>query len=108
MRICFDIDETICRGYPYEEAQPIVEVCEYIRQLKAAGHTIVLFTARGMRSSNGNTAKAIASLGGLTIKQLEEWNVPYDELMFGKPSYDVFVDDKSISSIHQLKKYLGD
>ena len=33
----------------------------------------------------------------LTIDQLKKFRVNYDELIFGKPSYDVFVDDKNLS-----------
>ena len=32
-----------------------------------------------------------------TKNQLKKWNVSYDELIFGKPSYDIFVDDKNLS-----------
>jgi len=27
-------------------------------------------------------------------KQLKKWDVHYDELILGKPSYDFFIDDK--------------
>ena len=31
----------------------------------------------------------------LTKKQLKKWNLKYHKLIMGKPSYDVFVDDKN-------------
>jgi hypothetical protein len=31
----------------------------------------------------------------LTLKQLSEWNILHDDLLLGKPSYDVYIDDKS-------------
>ena len=31
-----------------------------------------------------------------TKNQLKKWNLKYDKLFFGKPSFDLFVDDKSI------------
>ena len=34
----------------------------------------------------------------LTKQQLEKWGVKYDELKFGKPFYDLFIDDKNINS----------
>ena len=34
----------------------------------------------------------------ITEKQLEEWGVKYHELKFGKPVYDLFIDDKNIES----------
>ena len=55
----------------------------------------------------------LAKKQGLTItkKQLKKWGVKYDELIFGKPSYDFFVDDKNFQykknwSI-KIKKYLS-
>ena len=27
-------------------------------------------------------------------KKLKKWNLQYDELILGKPSYDYFIDDK--------------
>ena len=31
-----------------------------------------------------------------TQNQLKNWNVNYHKLIFGKPSYDLVIDDKSI------------
>ena len=31
-----------------------------------------------------------------TKKQLKKWGVNYHKLIFGKPSYDVFIDDKNL------------
>ena len=31
-----------------------------------------------------------------TKKQLAKWNLKYSKLIFGKPSYDLYIDDKSI------------
>jgi hypothetical protein len=33
----------------------------------------------------------------LTKQQLKDWGVKYNELIFGKPDADIFVDDKGIS-----------
>ena len=32
----------------------------------------------------------------LTKKQLKNWNLKYHKLIMGKPSYDVFIDDKNL------------
>ena len=32
----------------------------------------------------------------MTIKQLKKWKVKYHKLIFGKPSLDLFVDDKAL------------
>ena len=38
----------------------------------------------------------IVSTHPRTRKQLKKWDLKYHELIFGKPSYDLFIDDKSI------------
>lgn len=35
----------------------------------------------------------------LTEKQLKHWDVKYHDLKFGKPSYDLFIDDKNMNTI---------
>ena len=97
------MDEIICTGKPYDQATPIKETIEYAKELKAAGHIIIVFTARGMNSNNGNVGRIIASLSELTLHQLYDWGMPYDELWFGKPSYDILIDDKSVNSLNSLK-----
>ena len=32
----------------------------------------------------------------MTSKQLKKWKLKYHKLLFGKPSFDLFIDDKSI------------
>ena len=32
----------------------------------------------------------------MTMKQLKKWKVRFHKLIFGKPSYDIIVDDKSL------------
>lgn len=33
----------------------------------------------------------------LTVSQLKKWGVRYHKLIFGKPTYDLFIDDKNMS-----------
>ena len=71
--------------------------------LKDDGHVIIVHTARGMNTYSGDAKKASENLKDLTIKQLEEWNLKYDELIFGKPSADIYIDDKGCN-IYRLTK----
>jgi hypothetical protein len=93
MLIYVDIDETICttrddRNYRY--STPIVENIEEINRLYNKGNTIIYWTARG-------TVTGI-DWRDVTEKQFQEWGVKYHDLKFGKPSYDMFIDDKNINS----------
>jgi capsule biosynthesis phosphatase len=99
MRICFDIDNTILtnsfeRGSD-EGIEPIPHMVEMLRTLHKEGNTIVLSTARGMQTCESNIGKA-GKRGMLKVlTKLEEYNIPYDEIYFGKPWADVYIDDKA-------------
>jgi len=88
-----DIDETICTKSPdlrYENAHPMTERIEKINKLYDEGNTIIYWTARG-------TVTGI-DWREVTEKQFRQWGVKYHELRFGKPAYDLFIDDKNINS----------
>ena len=91
--IFVDIDETICKtpeSREYEYAVPIKENIDVINQLYEAGNTIIYWTARGSTSG--------LDWSELTTKQFERWGVKYHDLRFGKPHYDIFIDDKNVNS----------
>lgn len=99
MRIVFDLDDTICRtrNRDYANAEPLYGVIEKIRAAKSMGNYIIIHTARGMLSCNGNVEKAEKK----NRKIIEDWlannNVPYDEIIFGKPYADLYIDDKALN-----------
>lgn len=91
MKYFVDLDNTLCftQGNDYTNSKPILERINFLKELKEKGHEITIWTARG--SSSGVDHKE------LTEKQLKEWSVPYDKLLFGKPNYDIYIDDKSFN-----------
>lgn len=91
MVYCFDIDGTLCTNTEgrYEEAKPLPAIVERVRALHAAGHRIILQTARG--STTGIDWRP------LTEAQMRDWGVPFHELHFGKPTADLYVDDKAVN-----------
>jgi hypothetical protein len=56
-----------------------------------------------MGRNNENTRLALQLAKSLTKKQLIKWNVKYDELIFGKPSYDILIDDKFLGKFKKLQ-----
>ena len=90
---CFDIDGTLCTNTEgaYEQAEPHLDVIAEVNRLFAEGHRIVLMTARG--STTGIDWRL------LTEAQLERWGVRYHALHLGKPSADVYIDDKALNAI---------
>lgn len=95
-KICFDIDGVICKtsGNNYKKSKPIKKAIKKINFLKKNFY-IILFTARFMGRSNEKVSLAKKRAKKLTLEQLENWGVSYDKIIFGKPSYDYIVDDKS-------------
>ena len=96
----FDIDNNICNTVKnkYRNSKPNIKVINLINLLFEKGHTIKIFTARFMGRNNENITKAKKQGYNLTKKQLKKWNLKYHKLIFGKPSYDIFIDDKAMGN----------
>lgn len=110
MRICFDLDGVICdstQGYINSVVRP--EVVETIKRLKTQGHTIIVSTARLKGTYAGNTGRVIAEIGAITLQQLDDWGVPYDEVDFNKVGADLYIDDKGhrYTSLESLRRSCG-
>ena len=95
MIIYIDIDDTICyrddnTELDYSKSKPITEAINKANQLFDKGHTIIYWTARGTMTG--------IDWSEVTKKQLSKWGVKYNELKFGKPAYDLFIDDKNMNS----------
>jgi UDP-N-acetylglucosamine diphosphorylase / glucose-1-phosphate thymidylyltransferase / UDP-N-acetylgalactosamine diphosphorylase / glucosamine-1-phosphate N-acetyltransferase / galactosamine-1-phosphate N-acetyltransferase len=101
MRICLDIDGTLCEvrghGDDYAAVRPLPQAAERIRALRAAGHYVILATARHMQTCNSNVGMVVARQGQTLIAWLDRHGIEYDELWFGKPHADVYVDDKAFT-----------
>lgn len=107
-RIVFDLDGTICEiknnNETYLDVKPINEVIEKIRFLKSQNWFIVISTARHMVTCGGNVDLVKDRIGNQTIDWLLKHNVPYDEIQFGKPYGEYYVDDKALSPQEFLNK----
>jgi capsule biosynthesis phosphatase len=99
MRICIDLDGVICRlrepGQTYAELEPVPGAVEKLQSLKAAGHYLIICTARHMKTCEGNVGMVVARQGAVTIDWLTRHGVPYDELHFGKPHAQIYIDDNA-------------
>jgi len=110
-RFCFDLDNTLV-SYPkvandYTTVEPIPRVIALVRQLKSRGHSIIIHTARRMKTHNGNCGKVLTDIGKVTFDTLERFDIPYDEIHFGKPYADFYIDDLAVSAFEALDKSLG-
>ena len=100
MRICIDLDGTICEirkdRQTYAEVKVKEGAREMIHELRAAGHTIIINTARNMGSTGHNVGKALKNVGQMTFEWLEKNGIEYDEIFFGKPNADITIDDRVV------------
>lgn len=100
MRICVDLDGVICQlraeGQTYRDVAPIEGAVDKLRALRAAGHIVIIHTARHMRTCDGNVGKVLARIGPMTLEWLARHGVEYDEIYFGKPWADVYIDDNAL------------
>lgn len=99
MRICIDLDGVICQlrkeNETYRDLKPVIGAIEKLKNLRDNGHYIIIYTARRMKTHNANTAKVIADIGKITLDWLTKYNIPYDEILFGKPWADIYIDDNA-------------
>jgi capsule biosynthesis phosphatase len=111
MRFCFDLDNTLV-SYPlkegdYSTVEPVWRNIILVRELKAAGHYIIIYTARRMKTHSGNVGKILKDVGHITFDTLSKFDIPYDELCFGKPHADLYIDDLAVNSLVDTEKEIG-
>lgn len=111
LRLCFDLDNTLVT-YPvvpgdYSTVKPVPRMVTFLRKAKAAGHTVIIHTARRMGSHGHNPGAACADIARVTLDTLDAFGIPYDELLFGKPLADVYFDDRACNPYLQPFRAAG-
>ena len=110
MRIVLDLDGVICElkkpNETYLEVKPNHDFILKMREWKKEGHYLIIHTGRHMKTCDGNVEEVIKKIGPATSEWLKKWDVPFDEIHYGKPYGDVYIDDLGItfSSVKQLEK----
>lgn len=110
LTFCFDIDGTLCpikkKEEEYIDLVPYKEMIDKLHEYKEGGAKIVLFTSRNMNSYNGNIGLINANTAKVLLKWLDKWDIPYDEIIYGKPwpgHHGFYVDDRTIRPDEFLK-----
>ena len=97
MRIVIDLDGTICpirqSNQTYADLLPLPNAVERINELKNEGHYIIISTARNMATCESNVGKVLKNVGKITLEWLDKYNIPYDEIFFGKQN--AYIDDRA-------------
>jgi len=95
----FDIDGTVCSltsTGDYTDCSPILHRIEKINKISESGDRVIFYTARGMGRSSNNPEVAHEQFYLLTLDQLRRWGINHNGLFMGKPSGDLYIDDKGI------------
>ena len=100
MRIAVDLDGTLCPiklpHQSYSDLEPLPGAAQSLRELRSAGHYIIILTARNMATCDGNLGKVMKNVGKITLDWLERYGFEYDEIHFGKPNAEVYIDDRAL------------
>jgi capsule biosynthesis phosphatase len=111
LRICFDLDNTLV-SYPsipgdYSTVKPIFTNINLLNNLKRAGHEIIIYTARRMATHKHNLGKVMKDIALITLESLDALGIEYDEIIFGKPIADIYIDDRAINPYITDISYFG-
>jgi len=77
-----------------------------MRTYKDKGFEIIISTSRNMRAYKGSIGKINAYTLPIIIEWLDKHNVPYDEIIVGKPwcgTDGFYIDDRKIRSLEFLR-----
>lgn len=103
LTLVIDVDGTLCpikqSQERYEELIPYVQMVERLKEYKADGARIILYTSRNMNSYHGNIGLINANTAKILLNWLEQWEIPYDEIIYGKPwpgHFGFYIDDRAI------------
>ena len=116
-----DVDGTLCdiklAGQSYAEVAPRHGMIAKLREYQARGYRILLYTSRNMRTYNNNLGMINKHTAPILLEWLAKWDVPYDEILFGKPwprDKGFYVDDRTVRpdeflsmSEEDIQKLLG-
>lgn len=97
-----DVDGTLCtirqEHENYSDVQPIQDVIDKVNHYYDSGCYIILSTARGMRTYNGDLEMIEKNHRKILVDWLAKYGVQYHELHFGKHygKNVYYVDDRSL------------
>lgn len=100
-KLVVDLDGTITEANTsdYKNVLPRKEVIKKLHDYKALGFSITIATARNMRTYKGNVGMINIHTLPVIVEWLDKHEVPYDEIIVGKPwcgEEGFYIDDRSI------------
>jgi len=97
MRILLDFDGTLCPDpcNTPPATPPALRAARVLRDLSAAGHTIIVLSCRA-HGSAGEGWRARAAAREIAA-YLRLHDVPFDEILTGKPHADAIIDERALA-----------
>ncbi|MES2340537.1 MAG: capsular biosynthesis protein [Pseudomonadota bacterium] len=101
-RLVFDLDGTIALDDPgraYADREPNLPVIARLREYRAQGFSIIIASARNMRTYGGQIGLINANTLPVILDWLARHEVPYDEVHVGKPwcgTEGFYIDDRAV------------
>lgn len=89
----FDVDDTLVQAtvfdptVPDNAQTPIGDVANQLRRIRDQGFEVVLFTSRPQSTEHS------------TCLQLRDAGIEFDDIIFNKPQFDLFVDNKALKFV---------
>lgn len=110
-RFCFALDGVLVTAPEVpgdlRTVKPIEKNITLVRELKLFGHYIIITTSRLMSEHSGNVNAVIAACGNVTLQTLAELDIPYDEIHFGQPHADLYIDRSVAHASNDTEKDIG-
>lgn len=110
-KLVVDIDGTLCpikkKNESYKDLKPCSQMVEKLKDWRAKGFKIVLFTARNMRTFNGQIGEINKHTAPVLLDWLDRHGIEYDEIIFGKPwpgPKGFYIDDRTVRPSEFLEK----
>lgn len=102
LRVVFDLDNTLVT-WPnvfkdYSTVDRIDHMVKFAAYLRENGHEVIIATARNTVTSGHNIGKLMKNVGMTTLNSLQQLGIEYDEIHFGKPYGDLYIDDRCFNT----------
>jgi capsule biosynthesis phosphatase len=100
-KLVIDLDGTLTIDVPgpYEQKVPNKEVVAKLREFHQLGFSICIYTARNMRTYEGEVGKINVHTLPIILNWLDDHKIPHDEVIVGKPwcgTEGFYVDDRAL------------
>lgn len=109
MVLVVDLDKTLCSkktsAETYADVKPYTDIINVLNSLNDQGAEVIIESARNMLTQNNNESKVIKNIGLTTLQWLNDNNVQYDGIKFGKTMGTCYIDDKALRPKEFMKIY---